>query len=406
MSNSSPNTSFIPRDRTYLPNQFPNSEHYSNALFTCTDQASFNLVHCSIHHSQLPTSFSTSKKFPWCIILSCDNCQSYWSVCSKCTNVRSRIVNRNQCNRHHAKYHLSTLTNNPILAPNPPPTIALPPPPTTPVSSPPPNPHQCLPTFSRIESFHYFSNNQNGHLGPASLVSLSHLRNRHCCHQISPQDVYNQILIAQHSSDLTKGQNKKFAHLLHNLISTFPISPPPPHLYSPKLPTTFAEIRQKCTEGPNSVVMNLPYPEIQTNVPGHSFVKISHVLEDFLAHGFLPMQPSIHQSEDWVTHISQSPQLVSSLQKAITKYGQEPFYFIAYKEWQDDYESQYARKDRGSVWCKNITILAEPGTPRHLCTYPIAFSGKQKEHHMVESMIKQDMQRFKGDGPNLFLGAS
>jgi hypothetical protein len=148
--------------------------------------------------------------------------------------------------------------------------------------------------------------------------------------------------------------------------------------------------------------MNLPYPDIQTTVPGHCHVKISHVLEDFLGHGFLPLQPSINYSEDWVTNISQSPQLVSSLQQAILKYGQEPFYFVGFKEWQDDYESQYARKDRGSVWCKNITILAEPGTPRHLCTYPIAFSSKQKEHHQVEAMIEKDMQRFVGDGPNLF----
>lgn len=214
--------------------------------------------------------------------------------------------------------------------------------------------------------------------------------------------MYNQVLIAQHASDLTKGQNKKFAHLLQNLSTTYSMPPQLTEGLNPKIPTTFADIRQKCTEGPNSVVMNLPYPDIQTDVPGHCYIKISHVLEDFLAHGFLPLQPSLTHSEDWITNIAQSPQLVSSLQEAIAKYGQEPFYFIAFKEWQDDYESQYARKDRGSVWCKNITILAEPGTPRHICTYPIAFSSKQTHHHKVEDMIEKDMQQFAGDTPKLF----
>ena len=77
--------------------------------------------------------------------------------------------------------------------------------------------------------------------------------------------------------------------------------------------------------------MNLPYPAIQTDVRGHCYVKISDVIEDFLAHGFLPLQPAIRQSHDWVTEISHSPQLVTSLQQAMTQHGQQPFYFVGLK---------------------------------------------------------------------------
>ena len=343
------------------------------------------------------------------------------------------MTNKSQITRHQTRYHqsrisnghpLSTIPNNhppstsspstfpnhhpPVTHPNPPPA----PPPTSPilpplpshVSSPPSNPPSMIPSFSRQESQHYFIYNQKGNLGPASLVSLAHFKNRHAAHQIPPQHVYNQILISQLASTLTRGQNKNFAHLLQNLLlSHNPTrSVLSTNQYTPSIPITYSDIRSKCTEGPNSVVKNLPYPAVQTDVSGHCYVKISDVLEDFLAHGFLPLQPSLRHSEQWVNKMCDSPQLVSSLQKAIAMYGQEQFYFLAFKEWQDDYESQYAKTDRCSVWCKNITILAEPGTPRHLCTYPIAFSTKQGQHHSVENKLENDMERFLGTGPHKF----
>ena len=153
-------------------------------------------------------------------------------------------------------------------------------------------------------------------------------------------------------------------------------------------------------------MQNLPYPAIQTNVPNHCFVKISDVIEDFLAHGFLPLQPALHHSTKWVSEMSQSPQLVTSMQLAMAKYGTEPFFFLGFKEWQDDYESQNGKKDRGSVWCKNITIIAEPGTPRHLCTYPIAFSSKGVDHQPVEKELEKDMLRFMSEGDNFFYSST
>jgi hypothetical protein len=270
------------------------------------------------------------------------------------------------------------------------------------VGSPPNRLLSTVPFFSRMESHHYFRHNQTGHLGPASLVSLAYFKNRFCAHEIPPQHVYNQVLIAQHASYLTKGQKKNFARLLHNLTIAGSVHNTQIQRNIPPIPLTFSDLRSKCTEGPNSIAMNLPYPAIQTDVRSHCYVRISDVIEDFLAHGFLPLQPEIRQSEDWVTNLSHAPQLVSSLQQSMTLHGQKPFYFVAFKEWQDDYESLNARTDRGSVWCKNITILAEPGTPRHLCTYPIAFGTKSSHHHSVETKIEEDMMRFKTNSDNFF----
>jgi hypothetical protein len=340
------------------------------------------------------------------------------------------MTNKKQCNRHHSKYHSSH-----VLPPTVPPTVfqlqtypadspfpssstptQLPVPFTTDtvpmavqlfqITSPSNNPTQRVPILSREESHRYFTHNQTDHLGPASLVSLAHYKNRMHTHQIPPQEVYTHILIAQHASFLSKGQKKNFAHLLRNLLKNKQSVPFLNDKFSqpviPPIPTTFAQIRTIYSEGRHSIMQNLPYPAIQTNVPHHCYVKISDVIEDFLAHGFLPLQPSLHQSTAWISEMSQSPQLVSSLQSANAKFGNIPFFFIGFKEWQDDYESQYAKKDRGSVWCKNITILAEQGTPRHLCTYPIAFSSKGVDHQPVEKQLEKDMLRFMGNGENLF----
>ena len=312
------------------------------------------------------------------------------------------MTNKAQCNRHHGKNHLASQTTEPAFPP-------VPAQPQVQWHQIPPNvpilqviPVQHIPPLSTPQNSNYFSHNQTGHLGPASLVSLAHFKNRHSAHQIPPQHVYNQILIAQHTCDLTKGQNKRFAHLLKNLHTTYPdlINHPDPSI--PPLPTTFPDIRSKFTEGPRSIWKNIPHPPIQTDVRFHSYVKISHVIEDFLAHGFLPLQPSIHHVHDWVGEVAHVPQLVSSLQFAVTKFGQEPFYFIAIKEWQDDYESHYARTENGSVWCKNVTIISEPGTPRHLCTYPIAFSPSKSSHHMVEKKFVEDLKLLAENQNNLF----
>ena len=373
-------TPFVPLQRTYKKSHFPNVEQYTSALFTCTNLASHTLVRCPRHLTHLPSSFSTTKSHGWCILLSCDSCDSFWAICAMCQNVRSRMTNKKQCSRHHVKYHHPTpgvrnspnSPNSPIRPPPPQlmgtqstctaPTVPAPPLPLPPlpplpctVTSPPRNPTLALPFFSRMESQHYFRHNQNGHLGPASLVSLAHFKNRFASHEIPPQHVYNQILVAHHASDLTKGQNKKFFHLLQNLTTTGSIHNSGGRTIPP-IPLSFPELRSKFTDGPNSIGMNLPYPAVQTDVRGHCYVKISDVIEDFLAHGFLPLQPDIRQSEDWVNSISQAPQLVKNLGQAMSLHGQHPFYFLAFKEWQDDYESFNARTDRGSVWCKNITI--------------------------------------------------
>jgi hypothetical protein len=316
------------------------------------------------------------------------------------------MTTKTQCTRHHTRHHLSHLPPGPtgIQQPNTIiPTTIVPLPPSPQGLIQPSLPLQQIPTLSTVQNHHYFSHNQTGHLGPASLVSLAHYKNRHSAHQMGPQHVYNQILIAQHTSDLTKAQNKRFAHLLHNLQITYPDAINLPCISVPPIPVTFAEIRSKFTEGPNSVWKNLPHPPIQTDVRGHCYVKISDVIEDFLAHGFLPMQPALHQSPDWVTDLSHAPQIVSGLQGAISRHGQQPFYYVAFKEWQDDYESHYARTERGSVWCKNITVIAEQGTPRHLCTYPIAFSNTDIPHHNLEKKLREDMNRFlDNNSPNLF----
>jgi hypothetical protein len=82
----------IPLQSTYRPAQFPDLEHYSVALYRCTNKASHTLVHCPRHLSHPPASFSTTKNHAWCVLLHCQFCDSFWAICSLCTNVRSRMT--------------------------------------------------------------------------------------------------------------------------------------------------------------------------------------------------------------------------------------------------------------------------------------------------------------------------
>ena len=211
---------FVPVIQTFHSTQYPSMDLYCNALFTRTNEANHSLVHCPKHQNIIPSSFSTSKIHPWCILLYCVPCKSFWSVCSICPNSRVRMTNKKQCNRHHSKYHSSH-----VLPPTVPPTVyqlqtypadrpypssstptQLPLPfltDTVPmavqllqITSPSNNPTQRVPILSREESHRYFTHNQTDHLGPASLVSLAHYKNRMHTHQIPPQEVYTHILIA------------------------------------------------------------------------------------------------------------------------------------------------------------------------------------------------------------------
>lgn len=248
MSASSRPPPFVPLARTHSSTDYSSIGIYSTCLFTASNEANHTLVHCPRHVSILPTSYSSCRTFPWCVVLFCESCNFYWSVCSQCSNVRTRMTNRKQCNRHNAKYHGTTgangrrdivcipaTTNSPengntqnLNASNQP----APSPQGVPVNA------IRIPAFSREASQVYFVHNQTDRLGPASLISLSHFRHRHSSHQIPPQEVYNQMLIAQHASYLTKGQKKNFANLLQNLLQTCP------HVSSgsanvPRIPTSF-----------------------------------------------------------------------------------------------------------------------------------------------------------------------
>lgn len=101
----SPPPPFVAIHQTYHCKRFTSTDHYSMALFACTNEANNSLVHCNRHPSILPASFSTSRNHPWCVLLFCDSCNLYWSVCSTCLNVRTRMLKKKQCNRHQAKYH-------------------------------------------------------------------------------------------------------------------------------------------------------------------------------------------------------------------------------------------------------------------------------------------------------------
>ena len=172
MSSSRFHSAFLPTTHTYARGQFSTPEQYSASLFSHTNKANYTLIHCPKHLSLPPSSYSITPRYGWCLLLSCDKCDIFWAVCTKCPNVRSRMTSRSQCNRHNAKYHPtanSTAPSDPSPNSNSdgipcifpyqsrlpistlplPSTVTLPPLPTNnPASSPPTNISQRIPLFS------------------------------------------------------------------------------------------------------------------------------------------------------------------------------------------------------------------------------------------------------------------
>ena len=169
----------------------------------------------------------------------------------------------------------------------------------------------------------------------------------------------------------------------------------------PSLPRDYAQLRSMITDGKFSYHDNLPHPPWYF-LGDVSFLRIIECIQDFKAHGVphgVIHDNSGHQA-DWCTHFLNSPEAKRILSRAKAIFpsieGDNVLLLIL---WEDDYESNYNKTERGTgVFKQALTIVGPPlnsaNPSPQLYTYPLIIGPKSSKHyHEIHEIHRKELQR-------------
>ena len=163
-------------------------------------------------------------------------------------------------------------------------------------------------------------------------------------------------------------------------------------------------MRSLVTEGSNSIIKNLPHPEIQ-RLENHSVVSLLDVVAHHLASGFDIEEICSHPQEGHVEHTGQSPRAIEIKENALKRLGSlDEAVVICLREWSDDFESSNTKDNRGkNIWVKTVTIGAPPeqSNCRHH-THVVAIGRKNDCHEEAEAFFKKDLLALSSGPPVKF----
>ena len=339
------------------------------------------LLHC--HKCNTPASHhSPDNKYPWAMKLLCSSCNVTWWVCKECMYQRIHITTNIQASRHHRTKHKVSITSSQ------PPTN----PPTAPVASIPPNLEEVLKASSGRKANHtYFLASANG-IGQQQIISKAIGQNISTNFYV--QDLDMMLSLTHFMLSLSRTQREEFASVLNattastvrriTQTSSLPISIP--------VPTTKQQLRSIFSEGKKAIIPNLPHPQVRV-VADHAYTLPSECLADYLGHASPPKkQSSIHSLKQT---LGQSPLAKTILQSNAQKDCNTFFFSI----WSDDFEPNYSKTNRGSVWIMTLTIhLPSNDAVTMREVYPIAIGPKSTKknnvnHDEVVSILLNDIKK-------------
>lgn len=162
-----------------------------------------------------------------------------------------------------------------------------------------------------------------------------------------------------------------------------------------KIPTSEYDYRNHYNEFKFSIVRNMPYPTIFTDIPGHSYVSVVECIRHALAHPHGARLDTI----DGNTHNTQVVRHLHESEHARRIYNNclahceaqgstKPLVSYLFF-WSDDFEpNTFSKIGRGSVWVKTMTIGTRVDDDHCITnTYPIAVGRKGDSHEEVEKKI-------------------
>jgi hypothetical protein len=222
-----------------------------------------------------------------------------------------------------------------------------------------------------------------------------------CCRTLVEQDLHNlrdsNTMHACYADAMRTKLSKPFTH--DKVVKSA-------YLWSCRIPQSVNDLRNTYLEGANSILKNMPIPEIDKSLVGHSYVPITERIRDFLAHDQFQSMATI-ENDEWVfrreevCHPSHSEraqeiarQLASEAGEDLARRAIKGYVFF----WSDDVEpNRMAKAGRGSVWTLTMTIGTTKNNGHTFTnTYPIAFGRKGDNHSCVWEKIESDMQQLRG----------
>ena len=170
-------------------------------------------------------------------------------------------------------------------------------------------------------------------------------------------------------------------------------------------------IRKRFLTGRNSILNNLPCPKVDEH-DNHSFVTIRSCINDFLSSGKLPKKHRANQNkDDMISCITESKRAYEIYNKAHQMYydkSSDEVLVILGILWSDDFDPNTSIKsNRGSVWVKTLTFVAENTHANdERDTYPLSIGLKSKNHENIERMIVRELNELSSGINNDFYSAA
>ena len=342
------------------------------------------LLQC--HKCNTPASHhSPDNKYAWAMKLLCSSCNVTWWVCKECIYQRVHITTNIQASRHNrTKHKVSVTATQPTINP-----------PIAPVSSIPSNLEEVLKATSGRKANHSFFLASAVGIGRQQLVSRAIGQNTST--NFHAQDLDMMVSLTHFMLSLSRTQREELASVLDMTTastvrritqsSTLPISIP--------VPTTKKQLRSIFTEGKNAIIPNLPHPQVRV-VGEHAYILPSECLADYLGHNRI--QPKTLSPQSFKQTLGISP-LAKTLLESNAQTDCTTFFFSI---WSDDFEPNYSKTNRGSVWIMTLTIhrpIDHQVTMREV--YPIAMGPKSTKknnvnHDEAVSIILQDIKKMSG----------
>lgn len=275
-----------------------------------------------------------------------------------------------------------------------------------------------LDLFSRPENCKFFEQQANGH-GIGYLVGLANFGKDNISSLLDPADIDMFLTLAHYCSTQTRPQREQLAEVLLKTIQSThrhleatsissaatlssplkspgkPTKLPLAKQYAISIPTSMEQIRNRITEGKNSFFANLPHPPV--NILGdYAYILPTDCIRDLFAHGQLFRgRANVFPP---IVGLADSPR-ATMLRNGPTYRDSviDPEYRLAVSVWSDDFEPNYSKLNRGSVWIKTIAFhLPERSYVPITNVYPIAVGPKGQNHHAIESILYQNLQSLSG----------
>lgn len=354
-------------------------------------KASWALLHCPHCIQTMASSYLQDFRFNWSLQLRCDVCDSSWWVCRECDSLRTHLKTTAQATRHNRMKHKSSTeeTKEDLARAD--------------------DGVQEAMEVERVEisseflrrpaSVAYFKDLHNG-FGLEKLVHRAIARNSQPQGTCNKDDVGMFLTLAQFVATLTRTQRESLADILKQTTeSTNRQAEENQRVYfdleekAIPVPTSKQVLRNTIWEGKYSLFENLPHPEVHEHNE-HAFLLPSECIADFMAHGLNDDYQGLSAMK--VDHLNMSNLATSVAERNEAWKVSTVFCTI----WSDDFEPNYSKGNRGSVWIMLLTIFTRRSKGLTFNNvYPVAVGPKGSCHKFVTQKILDDIEslRLKDD---------